>query len=194
MLGYLPPAQRLHLLSDSYSSSSCSSSCRSWETTGRGLFQGNDWLLLQGHLTCGAKITNHICAYSTVCSLSGAVATGFYFLRYVPTLCALVDNEEGQRWSPLSPPWGDKPPDRSSITERVAGHNWGTDSEERGSETFLYSTSYFYDVKELNQLFEEKYTLCRIFTVVVTLLSQHYISIISALTCGTLGYWYWFHL
>lgn len=74
------------------------------------------------------------------------VAERFHSLRYVPTLCALVDNEEGQRWSPRSPPWGDKPPDRSSATtERVAGHNWGTD-EERESEVFMYNRPCFYDL------------------------------------------------
>lgn len=53
-------------------------------------------------------------------------------LEYVPTLCALVDNEEGQRWRARSPPWGDKPPDeRSSTTERVAGHNWGTERQKK---------------------------------------------------------------
>lgn len=64
---------------------------------------------------------------SSVCSLSGVQ----YFLwmapAYIPTLCALVDNEDGQRWSPRSPPWGDKPAARSSTTERVDGHNRGTD-------------------------------------------------------------------
>lgn len=37
---------------------------------------------------------------------------------YLPTLCALVDSEDGQRWSPLSPPAG-----RSSVTERLGGHS-----------------------------------------------------------------------
>lgn len=51
------------------------------------------------------------------------------FQRYVPTLCALVESDDGQRWSPLSPPWGDKTPVRSSATDRVEGHNWGTEGK-----------------------------------------------------------------
>lgn len=60
MFIYLQPARRLRLLSDSYSSSSCSSSCRSWGTTGWGLSQRKDWLLPQVHLTFGAKIMSNM--------------------------------------------------------------------------------------------------------------------------------------
>lgn len=106
-----------------------------------------------------------------------AVTERFSFPAYVPTLCAFVDSEDGQRWRPRSPPWGDKAPDRSSTTERVAGHNWGTNSE-RGCMSYLHDVSHYRNTPFFTPVSTHE-------AVPVLVLSAGVSSLLSPLTPGT---------
>lgn len=135
---YPQPAPQLHLLSDSYFSSSCSSSFRSWGMTGWALSQRMDWLPPQVHLTLNANIMTHS-NHRSVCRDFLCLASA-----YIPILWAFVDKEDGQRWSPRSPPCNSAA-EWSSTTERGAGHSGGTDRRQEVTwhEILLLSISNF---------------------------------------------------
>lgn len=80
---------------------------------------GDDWL---GSLPAAPSRASGDRDDGLIAALSSAVLK---LPPYLPTLCALVDSEDGQRWSPLSPPAG-----RSSVTKRLGGHSADPDRKQ----------------------------------------------------------------